>query len=484
MPNFRPIFFVNGILLVFLGLFMLFPALADFSADASTENWQVFLTASMITCFVGVSSVLITRDRPSSLTTQQAFLLTTTVWLVLTAFGALPLYFSNYAPTYTDAFFEAMSGLTTTGSTVLTDLDEAPVGINLWRGLLQWLGGIGIIVMAIAILPMLQVGGMQLFKLESSDASEKILPRATEVASVIALIYVCFSFMCAFAYAAAGMDMFDATVHAMTTIATGGFSTHDESLGAYSSPYIHYTSVVFMILGSLPFVLYFQAVRGRPLALFRDWQVRWFFGILSVFVGIIFWYQHSAEIRSGSEAFQYALFNVTSIMTGTGYATDDYSAWGAFSVMVFFVVMFVGGCAGSTSCGIKIFRFQIMYQLLRVQMQKIIHPRGMFTLYYNGNRVADDVVSSVMSFLFMFFLCFAGLTICLSLIGLDTLTAFSAAATSIANVGPGLGEQIGPSGTFQDIPQVGKWLLCLGMLLGRLELFTVLVLFMPAFWRS
>ena len=415
---------------------------------------------------------------------RQAFLLTALAWVVIAAFGALPFVFSNLELAYTDAFFEAMSGVTTTGSTVITGLDFAPPGILLWRAILQWLGGIGIIVMAVAVLPMLQVGGMQLFRMESSDTSEKILPRAAQIVGAIAALYFCLTALCAVAMWVAGMTPFEAVAHAMTTIATGGFSTSDASIGHFNSAAIDYVVIIFMLAGSLPFVLYLQAVRGRSRALFGDSQVRWFFAITAIAVAVMVLWQWLGNDVGAADALRYASFNVVSILTGTGYATADYMAWGGFAVAVFFFIMFIGGCAGSTSCGIKIFRIQVLFAATVIQMKRLLQPHGVFTPRYNGKPLQESVIASVMSFLFLFAICFGVLAFGLSALGLDFLTAISGAATAMANVGPALGDTIGPTGNFQSLPDAAKWLLSLGMLLGRLELFTVLVLFSPAFWRA
>ncbi len=482
MLDLRPILLVNGVLVSLLGLAMLLPAVVDISVG--NPDWRVFLAASVATLFAGVSLALTNWGLALSLSVQQAFLLTTLAWLLASAFGALPFVFSGVELDYTDAFFEAMSGLTTTGATVLTGLDTAPSGILLWRALLQWLGGIGIIVMAIAILPMLQVGGMQLFRLESSDTSEKILPRVKQIAGLIALVYVIISALCAIGYGIAGMNSFQAVAHAMTTIATGGFSTSDDSIAFFESALVDYTAVIFMILGSLPFVLYLDLLRLKPQPLFRDSQVRWFLTIMFALVAGMTFYQWLVSSNEGWLAFRLAAFNVVSIMTGTGYVTTDYGAWGTFATVAFLCIMFVGGCAGSTSCGMKIFRFQVIYATLRTHIKRMTRPHGVFSAKYNGRPITEDITSSVMNFFFLFFVCFTVLAVILSIIGLDPLTALSAAASAIANVGPGLGDTIGPKGTYTLLPDSAKWLLCLGMLLGRLELLTVLVLFVPSFWRA
>ena len=482
MGEFRAVFLVNGVLLLILGLAMLVPAMLD--ARVGHPDWQVFMAAAFVTGFVGASLSITCWGSGEHLTLRQAFILTTSVWVVTPAFGALPFVFSELDLSYTDAFFEAMSGITTTGSTVISGLEFAPPGILIWRALLQWMGGIGIIVTAVAILPLLQVGGMQLFRMESSDASEKVLPRTAQIAGAISIIYLSLSLLCAIVYWAAGMPAFEAAAHAMTTIATGGFSTSDLSIGIYDSALIDYTAMIFMIIGSLPFLLYFQVVRGRPLALWRDSQVRWFFAILATAIGCMTLYQINNNHVPLAQALRYTGFNVTSIMTGTGYATDDYGQWGSFAVVLFFFVMFIGGCAGSTSCGIKIFRFQVLYAAARSQMSRLLQPHGVFVANFNRRPIPDSVMDSVMSFFFLFALSFAVMAVLLSLMGLDFLTAVSGAATAISNVGPGLGDVIGPSGTFAPLPDMAKWLLAAGMLLGRLELLTVMVLFTRTFWRS
>jgi trk system potassium uptake protein len=480
--EFRPIFFVIGILLSMLGMAMLVPAIADAATD--NPDWAVFLASAFVTLFVGGTLILTTRAKFSNLVVRQAFILTTAAWVALAAFGALPFAFSNLGLSYTDAFFEAMSGITTTGSTVITGLDTAPPGILLWRALLQWLGGIGIIVMAISILPLLQVGGMQLFRMESSDSSDKAFPRVAQISAATAIIYTILTLVCAVAMWGAGMTPFEAAAHSMTTIATGGFSTSDASIGHFDSALMDWIVIVFMILGSLPFVLYFAMIRGNPRALVRDTQVQWFLITVAVSILLVaFWLVSKNDIEL-LRAIRLSSFNVVSIITGTGYASADYNAWGLLPVTAFFFFMFVGGCAGSTSCGIKIFRYQILFANTRVQFRRMWQPNVVYSPRYNHKPIPESVTDAVMSFFFMFALIFGVLALALSLIGLDFVTAVSGAATAIANVGPALGPTIGPSGTFAPLPDAAKWVLSIGMLLGRLELFTVLVLFSPAFWRA
>lgn len=482
MIDFRPILFVIGILLSILAVVMCAPAILD--GAAGNPDWQVFAAAASITLFLGVCLIAGNWSESFDFTIHQAFLLTTLSWIVIATFASLPFMFANLGLSFTDAFFEAMSGVTTTGSTVITGLDYAPPGILLWRALLQWLGGIGIIVMAVAILPMLRVGGMQLFRMESSDTTEKVMPRAAQVASGIGFIYLALTLICATSLWLAGMNVFQAIAHAMTTIATGGFSTVDGSIGHFDSAAIDAVVTLFMLLGGLPFVLYLQAVRGNAKALFTDSQIIWFLSIAFIAVVVLTFWQSFGNGYPFFTALRYVSFNAVSMMTGTGYSTADFSLWGGFAVSILFFLMVVGGCAGSTTCGIKIFRFQVIYATARAQIGRLMQPHGVFIPYYNRKPIPPDVSESVMGFFFLFALSFTVLALALSFLGLDFLTSMSAAASAIANVGPGLGEVIGPGSNFTSLPDAAKWLLCIGMLIGRLELYTVLVLLAPAFWRA
>jgi trk system potassium uptake protein TrkH len=480
--EFRPIILVTGILLATLAASMAIPAAAD--AVVGNPDWQVFAVSAGVTMFVGVSLALTTRTGGTRLSARQAFVMTALSWIALTVFASLPFAFSELNLSFTDAFFEAMSGITTTGSTVITGLDTAPPGILLWRALLQWLGGIGIIVMAIAIMPMLRVGGMQLFRMESSDTSEKALPRAAQIASALGVIYVVLTCVWAAAYRFAGMTGFEAVTHAMTTIATGGFSTSDGSVGHFDSALIDGIATAGMLVGGLPFLAYLRTLQGNLTAVFRDSQVQWFISIVALAVLAAagwLWFENGHDPL---QALRFAAFNVSSVITGTGYATSDYSLWGSFAVPLFFFLMFIGGCAGSTTCGIKIFRFQVLYAAALTQVHHLIQPHGVFIPHYNRRPIPDDVITSVLSFFFVFGICFSLLAIALGMMGLDFITAVSSAATAISNVGPALGPVVGPAGTFQSLPDAAKWLMSGGMLLGRLELFTIIVLFSRSFWRG
>lgn len=479
----RPIFSLMGALTAALGVSMLLPAIAD--GMVGHEDWRVFVTSSLITTLSGVGLWASASGGSQTLNLRQAFLLTFLIWVVLTLFGALPLFWSDLGLSFTDAIFESMSGITTTGATIITDLDQSPPGILLWRGILQWYGGLGIVVMAIAVLPTLQVGGMQMFKAEAFETPDKILPRAAQIASGMTLIYGILTFACAIAYWSFGMGRFEAVVHAMTTVATGGFSTRSGSIEAFHSMAIDYVAITFMILGALPFALYLVAVRsGHWKALFRDSQVRVFLVMLAIASLTIMLVQMNIGAYHGEEALRHALFSVTSIMTGTGFSTVDYGAWGPFALTVFFVLTFIGGCTGSTSCGIKVFRFQVLARDLSQHVRQILFPNMVYVKRYNGRPLPDSISASVQSFVFLYFLSFIILAVALGLSGLDPITSLSGAATAIANVGPGLGDIIGPSGNFSSLPTISKWLLSAGMLIGRLEILIVLVLFTPRFWRG
>ena len=482
MIDFRPVLFVVGMLLTALAGAMLIPAAIELLFGH--EDWRAFVFSSAATLFVGGALVLATHTERARLGLRQAFLMTTLCWLMAATFSAFPFMLTEVPLNFTDAFFESMSGITTTGSTVMIGLDHAPPGILIWRALLQWFGGVGFIVTALAVLPMLQVGGMQLFRTESTDRSEKALPRTTQLAAWIAGIYASMTVVWALMLWLAGMTPFDAVTHSMTTIATGGFSTSDQSLGAYHQPTIHWIITFGMMAGALPFVLYLQAVRGQPKPLLQDTQVRWFLGTLGFIIAGLTIAQVAYSEQEFWIALRHGAFNATSIMTGTGFASDEYDTWGTFAPAIFFVIMFIGGCAGSTSCGIKIFRFQILFAAAGLQMKRLIQPRGVFIAYYNRKPISASVIESVMAFSLIYAAGFVVLTILLGVMGLDFLTAASGAATAISNVGPGLGDVIGPSGTFVALPDVAKWALAIGMLLGRLEFFTVLVLFVPRFWRG
>lgn len=481
MLQLRPILFALGLMLCTIAATMLLPALVDLADDHA--GWKAFVAASVVTFFAGGLLVLFAYDEnPPRIGVREGFLLTTLAWVVIAAFAALPFFWHGHS--YTNAYFEAMSGLTTTGSTVMAGLDTMPRGILLWRALLCGIGGLGIIVMAIIMLPFLRVGGMQLFQTESSDKSEKVLPRAFELTVAIAAVFGALVLMCAFLYLWFGMSGFDAICHALTTVATGGFANYDSSFAHFEQPELQWVATVFMILGALPFVVYIKSVRGDTTALLHDVQVRGFLVFIALVSLILAIWMILSRNIGFIDALTLTTFNVTSVVTTTGYASDDYSTWGTIGPGVFFLLMFVGGCSGSTSGGIKIYRLQIAHMLTRSHFLHLISPNRVVTLTFNGRRLPADVPFSVVSFLAIYFAVVGLFAVIYAGMGLDLVTALSASATALGNVGPGLGDIIGPAGNFVPLPDAAKWALSFQMMLGRLELFTVLVLLRPEFWRS
>ena len=481
MSNYKTVFFTLGALQIILGLSMIVPILAQFFYNQLDSG---FISSGLVTIVFGVLFLLSNLDHDKKLNLPQAFLLTALSWLSIAVFGSLPFIFSEIELSITDAFFESMSGITTTGSTIITNLNETPKAILLWRGMLQWLGGIGIIVMAITLMPIMNIGGMQLFIISTSNTKEKILPKSKEISIRLIIVYLSLTLVCALFYKIFGMGFFDSIVHSMTTIATGGFSNYNESIGYFNSSLIELTSIVFIILGSIPFIAYIKYLNGDKKIFLNDTQIKTFIKIVIFSILLLFFYL-SIKNQSFFEVNLRAIsFNVISILTGTGYVTQNFSDWGHFPLIYFVILMFIGGCAGSTACGIKIFRVQILYQFISNQLKKIIYPRGIFNIKYEKNNIDEKFMASIISFIFLYILIFFIVTALLSINGLSFITAISAAATSISNVGPGLGEIIGPNGNFSQLNGFSKWILSIAMILGRLELFAVLVLFIPSFWRK
>jgi len=479
MSNYKTVFFTLGILQVILGIFMLIPIITQFIYNELDSS---FFGASIVTIIFGTLFFLSNLDHDKKLTLQQAFLLTALSWLSIAIFGSLPFIFSSVDFSFTNAFFESMSGITTTGSTVISNLENMPKGILLWRAILQWLGGIGIIVMAITLMPIMNVGGMQLFKISNNDSSEKILPKSKEIALRLIYIYSGLTLSCGISYKILGMNIFDSLTHSMTTIATGGFSNYNDSIGFFESFSIEVSAMIFIILGSLPFIAYIKFLNGNRGIFFSDIQIKTFLKIIVISIIILTVYlgvNNSTQFDLRS-----ILFNIISILSGTGYVNAQFDSWGGFPLILFLGLMFIGGCAGSTTCGVKIFRIQILYSFVVNQLKKIIYPKGIFVLKYNQSPVDNKFVASIISFIYMYFLIFFVIAALLSLTGLDFITSVSGAATSISNVGPGLGSIIGPNGNFSSLPDISKWILSIGMILGRLELFAILVLFLPSFWRN
>lgn len=483
MLDVRPVGYVIGLLVAALGVTMFAPLLADF--NAGNGHWPVFLESAVITILVGGLVALACQNGVSQgLSIRQTFLLTTLVWLALPLFGSLPFLLGDAELNFTDAFFEAMSGLTTTGATVIVGIENLPEGLKLWRSIMQWLGGIGIIVVAMVFLPELRVGGMQIFQSEAFDTMGKILPRAAEISSRISVIYVAITLLCALSYSIAGLNAFDSITHAMTTVATGGFANYDSSFGAFGAG-PHYVGSIFMILAALPFVRYVQLISGggaKPL--WADSQIRTFFFVIFslVFVMTLWLWQ---TFHGFSElGFREALFNVVSILTGTGYASADYMQWGPFAVTMFFFIGLIGGCAGSTACSVKIFRYQLLFASIKAQIRRIHSPHGVFTPRYQGRPVGDDILNSVMAFFVAFMVAIGVIGVLLALTGLDFITSISGAAAALANVGPGLGNEIGPAGNYAGLNDAAKWILAMAMLVGRLEIMAVFTIISWHFWRA
>tara|TARA_B100001057_G_scaffold17168_1_gene15975 strand:- start:4210 stop:5649 length:1440 start_codon:yes stop_codon:yes gene_type:complete len=479
MSNYKTVFFTLGILQIILGVFMIIPIIFQF---IYSEIDSSFFGASIVTIIFGILFFLSNLDHDKKLSLQQAFLLTALSWLSIAIFGSLPFIFSDLNFSFTNAFFESMSGITTTGSTIIPNLNEMPKSILLWRAILQWLGGIGIIIMAITLMPIMNVGGMQLFKISNNDTSEKILPKSKEIALRLIYIYTSLTFLCGLTYKIFGMSYFDSLTHSMTTIATGGFSNYNESIGFFNSVSIEISAMIFIILGSLPFIAYIKFLSGNKKILINDVQIKSFFKIIIFSIIILTIY---LMVSGSSElSLRYIFFNIISILTGTGYVNAEFDTWGSFTLILFLGLMFIGGCAGSTTCGVKIFRVQILYLFVVNQLKKIIYPKGVFVLKYDESPIDNKFISSIISFIYLYLVIFFVLTALLSLTGLDFVTSISGAATSISNVGPGLGSIIGPNGDFSILPDISKWILTIGMILGRLELFAILVLFLPSFWRN
>ena len=481
MSNYKTVFFTLGILQIILGVSMLIPIIIQIVYNQLDSS---FIGASIITVIFGILFFLSNLNHDRKLTLQKAFLLTALSWISIAIFGSLPFIFSNLQLTITDAFFESMSGITTTGSTIITDLNSAPKAILFWRAILQWLGGIGIIVMAITLMPIMNVGGMQLFRISSNDASEKILPKSKEIALTLILVYSVLTLICLFSYKLFGMSYFDSLTHSMTTIATGGFSNYNDSIGHFKSANIEIVAMIFIILGSFPFIAYIKFLNGNRRIFISDTQIKLFIKIIIASILILFIY---LTFKNGSFTvigLRSVSFNVISILTGTGYVTQDFDNWGGFPLFFFIILMFIGGCAGSTACGIKIFRVQILYHFLINQLKKTIYPRGIFVMKYDQNNIDNKFIASIISFIYLYIIIFFIITALLSINGLDFVTSISAAATSISNVGPGLGNTIGPNGNFSELSDFAKWILSVAMILGRLELFAILVLFLPSFWRN
>jgi len=483
MRDFRSVIHIIGLLLCIEASAMIIPMIIDLLYQ--NPDWDEFFLSGLITFFIGIVLYYSFRKKKIIIKVRQAFVLTILSWIVIAFFASLPFVFTSASLSYTDAFFESISGITTTGATVINDLDKLHEGILIWRSLLQWFGGIGIIVLAMAILPTLQIGGMQLLHMEQDDPYEKTLPKINQFVLEIFILYSFLTLICTLLYYIAGMSGFDSIAHAMTTISTGGFSTHNDSFRFFNSTYIESISILFMIIGSLPFVVFLKFLHGEKNSLFKDDQIKLFILILTLLIiTTSYWLKVNYFDNDMTKSIRLAAFNITSILTGTGFTSINYNMWGSFGIVIMIIIMFIGGCAGSTTGGIKIFRLQLLFRGAKTQIKKLTQPHGVFLTSFNGRSVTDETFNSIMGFFFMYILIFIFASIALSFYNLDFLTSFSAAASAISNVGPGLGSIIGPNGSYSSLPNGAKWILSLTMLVGRLELFTFLVILSISFWKK
>lgn len=467
---------------LYLSFAMLLPAALDFYFG--NPDWQVFAASSFVVGSICLGTAMATRGAPAPFSRRLGFLVVNLLWITLSVTGAVPLYMSSLGLDMADALFESVSAVTTTGATVIMGLDEAPPGLLLWRSLLQWMGGIGIVALGLLVLPFLKVGGFTVFKMESSDTSERPFARFSMFIRAFFAIYIGLTASCALLYGVFGMGELDAINHAMTTIATGGFSTRDASFGAFQSPGLLWTATIFMALAGLPFsVMILFAVRGRLDAL-RDPQIAAYAGLILVLTVLI---ALSVRLGNGEDfahALTHAAFNVVSIVTTTGYVSADYALWGQLPVALLFLATFLGGCSGSTSGGIKAYRLVIIASSVRSGLMKLIYPHAIQPVRYGAVTVEPDMQRTVFLFVCAYMGIWALGAVALSATGLDIETALSGSITALANVGPGIGPVIGPSGNFSSIGDAGKMIMVFLMLLGRLEILAVLVLLAPAFWRD
>ena len=479
--KFQVVGYTLGIMITIVGLAEMVPAMIDWRLGH--ENARIFFFNGILCLFFGGSLIIANRSGVSEIRIREAFMLTVSSWFLVSIFCALPLYMSDLDLSYVDAYFEAVSGITTTGASVLSGLNEVSNGILFWRSMMQWVGGLGVIAFAIVLLPYLKVGGMQLFRSEASGHADKVMPRSTEVFISMIQVYAGLTAICAFVYHLLGMGGFDAINHAMTTISTGGYSTHDASFAYYESRALQYAAVFFMLLGALPFVLYLRAVFQQRLIFFRDEQVRALLIGLSVMVVCMTLWLWMGTPYTLETAFRNVLFSMVSIVTTTGYVTVDYTLWGGFAVLAFLLLTYIGASAGSTAGGAKVMRLVIAWRVVARQFKILLYPSGVFVLNYQGRRLDNYTVLTVLGFLSLYVGANVMFTIALAMTGLDFETALSGAASALANVGPGVGAQIGPLGNYAALPDAAKWILSFGMILGRLEILTVLVLFSATYWR-
>ena len=482
MLNLKPIALAGGTVVCAVGFLLFIPLITEIFYQS--ESWQSYAVPILIYLIVGGSLVITNRNVELKISIKEAFIITVLSWILLAFLSAVPFIYTKVNLSVVDALFESMSGITTTGSTVINNLDDLPKGILIWRAMLQWLGGIGIVVIALFILPFLRVGGMQLFHLEGDDPYDKFLPKISSVISKIVILYILLTLILIILYFSNGMNFFDSLAHSFTTISTGGFSTHDQSFAYFQSNSILLIAIIFMIIGSLPFLVIAQTSINNIFATIKDHQVRIFLLILIVSIFIIYFF---AEMYIDGNLFQKIIiisFNTISIISGTGYVSDNFESWGNYASVLFLILMFIGGCAGSTTGGLKVFRFQILFKYLNMHFKKMLKPHVVIAYYFNNKSIPESTYESVMSFFFLYIFTFASSALLLSFSGLDFLTCISAAASAISNVGPGLGDIIGPDGNYSTLSNYSKIILTATMFLGRLEMLTILILFLPSFWKN
>lgn len=478
---YRSVANVCGYFILVLSVMMLFPMLADLAAGH--PDWQAFFIASMATGLGSALLILSTQGERPHFNLRFGFLLVNLVWWSTSFVGALPLLLSAEGISLTDAVFEAASGITSTGGTVLTGLDEMPPGLLLWRSMMQWFGGLGIVAMALLILPFLRVGGMQIYRLESSTQTDNPFTKFAELTRALLGFYVVLSGACALAYMFVGVDVFDALNLAMTTVSTGGFSTSDTSMGKFGEGAL-VVSILFMIAGALPFIVLLRVFATGRITSAYDIQIPVLLGILAV-LSFLVWI--AVMGHTGGEPLPlllHSVFNVVSVVTTTGFASADYTEWGPLAAALFLVATFMGGAAGSTSGGIKTYRLIILFLSLRNALKELVYPHGVFVVRYDGREVPAQAMRSIALFIYAFMGLLFVITVILAATGLDLVTSFSGALSALTNVGPALGDIIGPAGNFSSLDPVAKWALIFGMVAGRLEILSVLVLLSPTFWRQ
>ncbi|MDI6796076.1 MAG: potassium transporter TrkG [Desulfatibacillaceae bacterium] len=474
---------VVGVLIIFIGMAML-PSLMLGLYLGETRSIKAFAAATALTLGVGGGLFLYFRKAGNGLTHRDGFAIVALTWIGAGVFGALPFYFGGVFNTFCDCAFESFSGFTTTGSSVLANIEALERSQLLWRSLIQWLGGMGIIVLSLAILPFLGVAGMQLYKAEvATPMPDKLTPKIRDTALMLWKVYLLLTLLEIFLLLVGGMGVFDAVCHAMTTLPSGGFSTQNASVGQYGSAYFEWVIFFFMVLAGINFSLHYSLLQGNPKAYLTNPECRFFLILLAVFVLIIFVDLRTGFYASSEKALRYGAFQVASLLSTTGYATADYELWPQASQFVLTICIFIGACAGSTSGAIKLLRLILLFKYCYRELVRLIHPRVVMPVRLGSRVVSEDVLKGVAAFFVLYLTIFVLSSLLLTLFGVDSTTAFSSVATTMGNVGPGFGA-VGPMENFAGLPYAAKWLLMVCMVLGRLEIYTVIVLLVPEFWRK